>query len=292
MKDSDVIFRPMRKEELVLTLEWAAKEGWNPGLDDVDIFWATDPEGFLVAELNGEPVGTGAIISYGRTLGFMGLFLVRPDLRGRGIGRQLWFARRDLLRSRLEPDAPIGLDGVLPMQAFYANGGFVLSHQQTRHTAVIGDAPTRDQALDGQVCDLSELPFEQVEAFDRTHFGAKRSEFLKLWIKPKQGAGKAVLASDGSIRAMAVIRKSVQGYRIGPLFARDAKAAELALRALTEPLRGQLVCLDIPTNNPSALQLAVDFGMRPDFTCGRMYFGKAPALPWNQIYGVTTFELG
>jgi hypothetical protein len=28
------------------------------------------------------------------------------------------------------------------------------------------------------------------------------------------------------------------------------------------------------------------------FGCARMYYGPAPKLPWQNIYGVTTFELG
>ena len=38
--------RPMRRPELDLALDWAAAEGWNPGLRDADAFWAADPEGF------------------------------------------------------------------------------------------------------------------------------------------------------------------------------------------------------------------------------------------------------
>lgn len=29
-----------------------------------------------------------------------------------------------------------------------------------------------------------------------------------------------------------------------------------------------------------------------DFGCARMYNGPAPELPWSEIYGITTFELG
>jgi hypothetical protein len=28
------------------------------------------------------------------------------------------------------------------------------------------------------------------------------------------------------------------------------------------------------------------------FGCARMYNGPAPQLPWDRIYGITTFELG
>jgi GNAT superfamily N-acetyltransferase len=67
--------------------------GWNPGLDDAEAFWAANPDGFVVAEIDGELVGGGAIIAYEKRYGFMGLFLVRPDHRGHGLGNRLWHER-------------------------------------------------------------------------------------------------------------------------------------------------------------------------------------------------------
>ena len=49
--------RPMTRPELDLGLDWAAAEGWNPGLHDADSFHAADPGGFLVGLVDNEPVG-------------------------------------------------------------------------------------------------------------------------------------------------------------------------------------------------------------------------------------------
>ena len=46
----------MRPAEVPLATDWAAEEGWNPGLHDAATFAAVDEDGFLVAELDGEPV--------------------------------------------------------------------------------------------------------------------------------------------------------------------------------------------------------------------------------------------
>ena len=45
---SDLELRPMTRAELDLAIEWAAGEGWNPGLADADAFYAADPNGFLM----------------------------------------------------------------------------------------------------------------------------------------------------------------------------------------------------------------------------------------------------
>ena len=58
-----MIIRPMARDELDVIMGWAHGEGWNPGLDDADVFWATDPDGFIAAELDGQLVGGGQIRS-------------------------------------------------------------------------------------------------------------------------------------------------------------------------------------------------------------------------------------
>ena len=113
-------------------LEWATAEGWNPGLADAELFWETDPDGFVAVEEGGALVGGGSIVSYDGRFGFMGFFIVAPGHRGRGLGRRLWLHRRDALISRMRPGAAIGMDGVFAMQPFYARGGFALAGRELR----------------------------------------------------------------------------------------------------------------------------------------------------------------
>lgn len=54
MTPDDMHIRRMTRDELDTLIEWAAREGWNPGLDDAEAFWNADPDGFVAAELNGE----------------------------------------------------------------------------------------------------------------------------------------------------------------------------------------------------------------------------------------------
>mgnify|MGYP001113878848 CR=1 FL=1 len=65
MTPDDMHIRGMTRDELDVLVEWAAREGWNPGLDDAEVFWNADPDGFVAAEINGELVGGGSIVAYG-----------------------------------------------------------------------------------------------------------------------------------------------------------------------------------------------------------------------------------
>lgn len=73
----------MTRLEVDELVEWAAREGWNPGLHDADAFWETDCEAFIAAEHDGELIGGGAITAYNGAFGFMGFFIIRPEYRGR-----------------------------------------------------------------------------------------------------------------------------------------------------------------------------------------------------------------
>ena len=66
MTPNDMSIRRMTRDELDTLVEWAAREGWNPGLDDAEVFWATDPDGFVAAEIDGKLVGGGSIVAYER----------------------------------------------------------------------------------------------------------------------------------------------------------------------------------------------------------------------------------
>ncbi|MDS3860397.1 hypothetical protein RIF25_06200 [Thermosynechococcaceae cyanobacterium BACA0444] len=47
---------------------WAAAEGWNPGQFDATRFYNTDPAGFFMGELEGEPIACIPGVSYGASV--------------------------------------------------------------------------------------------------------------------------------------------------------------------------------------------------------------------------------
>lgn len=281
-----ITYRQITRAELDTAIAWAAAEGWNPGLNDADTFWTTDPTGFVGAERDGELIATGSIVSYGGAFGFMGFFIVRPDLRGVGIGRDFWIWRRDTLRARLQPGAAIGMDGVFTMQPFYARGGFAFTHRNLRMAGRGKPSPT-----DHSLCELSSLPFATVAEYDRKHFGFDRTAFLQRWITPVHGLALGAWNGD-TLQGMGVVRPCRDGFKIGPLFADSAEIAETLFNALSAHAANRPLFLDTPEKNPAALALAAKHGLVEVFGCARMYHGTPPALPWNHIYGVTTFELG
>ncbi len=125
---NDFQVRTMRREELAFAIDLAAREGWNPGLNDAECFFAADPGGFLIGELAGEPIGCISAVSYAGRYGFIGLYIVRPEFRGQGYGMRMWQAAMARLAGH-----NVGLDGVLAQQGNYAKSGFRLAYRNVRY---------------------------------------------------------------------------------------------------------------------------------------------------------------
>lgn len=279
----------MRREEVAILGGWAADEGWNPGKADLDIAWDTDPEAFIALRKGSELVGGGTIFSYAGLFGFMGLFIVRRDLRGDGLGGRLWRHRLKRLQDRLSPGAAIGMDGVFAMVPFYERGGFALAYKDLRFEGV---APTTTQgAIDPEVRKLSEADFETIDRFDRAHVPAARTSFLRRWMC-QPGAHTAGLFENDRLVGYAVARPARVGFKFGPVFAADQDIAGRLIGSLMAQVSGQQVQLDVPEPNEAGTRLATKFGLKEVFGCARMYHGPAPSLPVGRIFGVTSFEFG
>ena len=275
--------RPMRPDEIPIAVDWAAAEGWNPGLADATCFATVDPRGFLIGEFEGETAATISCVNYDARFAFLGFYIVRADLRGRGYGLRIWNAAIAHAGSRV-----IGLDGVVAQQPNYRKSGFELAYANIRYGGTV--AP-RSQAPRAGVIALGEIPLADVEAYDATVFPAPRTAFLRAWIGAPGHAGRAVMR-DGRLAGWGVIRPCRKGRKIGPLVADDRAAAEIVLSELLAGAGSGEIFLDVPGINREAVALAQDLGLAPVFETARMYTGAIPVLRLERIFGVTSFELG
>ena len=125
--------RRMTQDDLALALSWAVEEGWNPGHNDAQCFYTADPNGFLIGLLNGEPVSSLSAVTYDSSFGFLGLYIVKPAVRGFGYGVSLWKVGIDYLGMRR-----IGLDAVQAQERNYEKWGFTAAYHHIRHEGVGG----------------------------------------------------------------------------------------------------------------------------------------------------------
>lgn len=290
-----------RQEVSDIAIAWAAAEGWNPGLHDAESFYATDPKGFWVGLLNGEPIASVSVVVYSPQYAFAGFYMVKPEYRGMGYGAQIGQAVLGRLANHT-----VGLDGVVAQQENYKKAGFRLAYRNIRFEGTVTHTPSGETLsrphLEGtatqnpseapSLVSASEVPFDALLTYDTQHFPAQRAGFLRSWIAMPQSMSVVALNAN-RIEGYATIRRCVKGYKIGPLIAHDARTAKKLLQAcLNASEAGETFYLDVPEPNAAALQLTNEYNMRMVFETGRMYNGKKPDVPLQKIYGITSFELG
>lgn len=262
--------RRLALEEIGTLLDWAAAEGWNPGLDDAAPFQAADPNGFLGAFVDGVMVAGISAVAYDARFGFIGLYICHKDWRGQGHGKAVWDAAMDYLGDRT-----IGLDGVPEQQANYAKMGFVGAYETVRMSGML---PAADHALpSGRLEDICEI--------DRQCFPSKRDDFLRRWLSEPRAC--TVHRADGVVDGYAVSRTCHKGRKIGPLFAHTIETATHILTA-----HSGLIHIDVPADQAEWISVLSSLGLGPGFTTQRMHRGDQPAIRKDRVFGVSTLEQG
>ncbi|SDD28980.1 GNAT family N-acetyltransferase [Kordiimonas lacus] len=279
---ADYKIETMTASDVRTAVNWAGREGWNPGLHDAETFFVADNSGFFKGTLAGEIIATGSAVIYDDSYAFCGLYIVAPEHRGKGYGLAL-------TKTRLAycGDRNVGIDGVLENVRIYERIGYKPCYENCRF-----EGEAKAEAHDaGAVHAITAADFDAIRAYDRLCFPAHRDAFLKAWLG--QGDARAVcFKEDGVVTGYAVRRKCLEGHKVGPLFADDAHVAETLFGALQADIEGEKIILDTPENNPEAIRLATLHGMKKVFATARMYQKGLPDIRTGQIFGITTFELG
>lgn len=272
--------RTMKPAEIALAVDWAAAEGWNPGLSDAACFAVVDPGGFFIGAYDDKPAAAISVVNYDADFAFLGFYIVQPALRGRGFGLRIW--QKAIAHAG---DRTIGLDGVVAQQDNYRKSGFALAYNNTRFGGRAMNLRPSPTAVP-----LAAIPFDAIVAADAAVFPAARPSFLRAWIAAPGHVGRA-LRREGRLAAWGVIRSCRHGRKIGPLVAEDRDAAAAVFAALVESGEGE-VFLDVPQPNEEAMALAAAHGLAPVFETARMYRGTIRPVALERVFGVTSFELG
>lgn len=171
MRSPKLVIRPMTPSDLPFAASCTAAEGWlSENLTTLQGFYLHDPQGCLLAELDGQPVGMGIATSYGKS-GFIGELIVRPGCRGSGVGATLLNRAVSSLQSR--GAQTVYLDGVVKAVPLYERNGFRKICRSWRFSGKL----TRRVTPQVRAMQPDDLP--AVYALDLQAFGVNRSFFLR-----------------------------------------------------------------------------------------------------------------
>ena len=281
--DKDYQITRMTQEEVNVAVEWAAQEGWNPGLHDAYNFYQADPHGFFVGKLNNKIIAVGSAVLYDKSFAFCGFYIVDKAYRDKGYGIELTKARLAYIGSR-----NAGIDGVLEMCDKYQELGYQFAHNNARFSIEQLEFNLKPNS---HIIPAQHINFEQLSAYDTKHFPTRRPVFLQHWIQQKDALALGFF-SENQLQGYGVIRTCRQGFKIGPLFADTPEIANTLFKHLSHYAKGGVIFLDLPENNEAAVELTKRYKMIKVFATARMYLKEQPQLPIEQIYGITSFELG
>lgn len=198
--------------------------GWNQTEDDWRRLLRLGPRGCFAGVVGGRLAATTTTTTYGRALAWVGMVLVDPGFRRRGIATALVRAALDSLEA--EGVGAVKLDATPEGAPVYESLGFEAELVIERWAAIIAQPTSRFVEQDAAAPPrLSGQVFE----FDRHAFGADRSELLKaLWdaayVTPSLRAG-----AGGRVRGYGLARRGSRAAYVGPVVAEDAETSALIL---------------------------------------------------------------
>ena len=279
-------------EELRALIQWAADEGWNPGLDDVALFHGTDPSGFFVTYLGDRPVAGISVVKHSDEQAFLGLYLCVPEFRGTGFGLATWNHALTSVANRT-----VGLDGVVEQQDNYRQSDFAYHFGNTRYSGPLLPSLIKATASESQLSTHTIRPaksddLDALVQYDALVGGFERRAFLNAWLAPSDSRYTYLAVEDEVIVGMLGIRKCIEGFKIGPLFADSSAIARQLLLPAAAVADGDNVMLDVSDKNSAAVEMATSLKLQPIFETARMYKGAAPAMDLQKLFGVATLELG
>jgi len=278
---SNFQIRNMTIEDLESVIRWADDEGWEPGLTDARAFFAADPKGFWVGELDGKLVSAMSAVTYPTDISFLGFYIVVPEHRGTGLG---WRLFNEVAIPMTNPQ----LGDAVPQQVeTYKKVGFRVLWWNVRFVTEAGDLPSPQRPA-GKA---EAVDFDDLVAFDTRFALGPRQEFLRHWITGDDRDAVVTTSSSGEVTGFAAVRPTSSGFRVGPLFADSAAEAETLLLTLADGLSGP-IAIDAPLPNGAAVELFERLGMSRSFETARVLRGPDVILTPESVFGITSLELG
>jgi GNAT superfamily N-acetyltransferase len=262
--------RTMTKHDIPAGLRLKELAGWNQTAADWNRFLDASPEGCFVAEVEGEVRGTATTISFENKFAWIGMVLVDPEYRSRGIGTKLLERTIEYLDHEKMPT--MKLDATPQGKPLYEKLGFVTEYGIERW--VLKRAPQADlEIADSKRVLLSPAQLGSILGKDREVFGADRSPLLRSLYEETPQYAMSV-CSRGTLQGYTFGRKGSFADHLGPWMAEDSATARSLLHGFLARCSRETLIVDCLTANAVAVELLRTSGFSYARTLTRMCRGS------------------
>lgn len=281
-------------------IDRAVREQWSSALDDHQVFYATDPNGFFVGELNGKAISCISAVEYSDKYGFFGFYVVDKAYRDKGYGLAL--TKYALSQSRSHN---YGLSGVLDKVPWYEKIGFETAWTNRRMLLDVSHCNSCLEKFEIPsnvlIKPAKQVNFNCLSAYDTAAFGAPHHLFLKALLNASNSISLAATNSNNDIIGFISGRKTIlenEGWKIAPLFADNSLIAKALLKQLftelaKEDSKRKVAIMDVPVDlNPNAYRLVQELSGTFRFDMRQMFTKGAIDVEADKIFGMASVELG
>ena len=261
--------RTMTKADVPAGMRLKELAGWNQTAADWERFLEASPVGCFVAETDGQVCGTVTTIVYESRFAWVGMVLVDPQHRGRGIGTRLLHQAIEYLDGL--GIATIKLDATPDGKPIYEKLGFVTEYEIERWVLRAHARPPKHDSFPDLRLGESPSP-EEILAVDRDAFGADRSALLQSLYRTAPEFNAAHYLGE-SLDGYTLGRRGSRADQMGPLMARSEAAAQQLLAAFLARSARETIFVDCMKANPFAARLLQSEGFEFSRPLTRMFRG-------------------
>lgn len=276
-----VNIRLLFESDIPAAMKLKEAAGWNQTEVDWRRLLRLEPEGCFAAIENDRLVGTTTTTTYGDELAWIGMVLVDPQQRRRGIATKLMETALAYLDAKV---AVIKLDATAEGEPVYEKFGFRTESLVQRWRGSIKSQPT---AREETAIDLNALL-----ALDRQAFGADRSQLIKHLIVDSRISPVLVKDESGSLNGYALARAGTKAGYIGPVVARDTARVENLFDRVVGELSGTNVYIDFSTECGVSASVLADRGFVKERDLIRMSYGPRSAKTSPLVIAIAGPEIG
>lgn len=248
--------RQLNENDVDFVFDLCTLENFGYLRRDIKRYVDLEPYGCFLAEIDGKKAGHVFSISYGK-LGWIGLLIVHPSFRGKGIGTALTRTAINYLRDK--NTKCIKLQAALKAVRLYTRLGFRKEFDSLGFTGKI-----RTKAFfkplhlpDNTVKPLVGVDLHRISTFDAQYFGDNRLKVLKFLLKEGRD-GCFVAEIKGRLVGYIMSRETQNGYRVGPWICEPNYpeiAEKLFLKCLETFDKNAYVFLGVPAINPLSVNI-------------------------------------
>lgn len=255
--------------------------GWSHRAEDWSYFLGVG-EG-LVAEADGQVVGTVMACRHGANLATLGMMIVAENAQGIGLGRSLMQAMISSLNG-----ATIVLQATENGLPLYAKLGFKSVGTLHQHQGIAPGIVSFGSGADEAIVPLHGRD-DEIAFLYSTASGANRKAVVDKLLADDRGV---VWKRDGNIKGFAVLRRFGRGWYIAPVVAADVDIAKALISHLLRKIKGEFARADVVGGTGLSNWLE-DLGF-PDVDIAQtMALGSMPRIEGNfTVFAVTAQALG